>query len=778
MYRPHSFFFSLAAGVSAVRPRLPGVEEFTVPAAFPTSVFKSYYALPGPNTEPQPVIFDPVLNVTFPFNLTDPEHVPKHNTDDEPLYPTVPRVLSEDEARDVIENAIDEVKHIVFNNSNLQNNCARCIAIMVVGQKVARTTPSLVPKTLLIFCKIFKGIYGEAPGGKACDSYEPANSGAAWTQILSKADLVGSDGNAICAYLDHCDKLPVRTVKAVFPKPAPKNPKTPANSGKRVKVLHLSDLHLDTRYVAGTEAQCTPESGRICCRLRAPDVAVEVPAPIYGHHKCDSPYYLALAALQSIGPLSGATLENPPAFTLYTGDLIAHDAKGEKSQQYVEAMESVVWQTFKHYIGGPLYAVLGNHDTNPDNHDVARAIDNNGTLGQQYSWNYDHVSKLWEHYGWIDSKTQRQAAAHYAAYSVVHPLGLRIITLNTDLYFKGNPYVFLHYDDPDFSGMFSFLIEELQKAEDLGQRVWIIGHAHGGWDGWNSMPAASDLLQQVIERYSPHVIANLFWGHTHEDQTVIYYKNNGTSKTAHNAISTGWIGPSISPHEDLNSGWRMYEVDTGSWEIYDAYTFIANVSTFDSLNGTGPVFKFEYSTRDAYADGAAWPTDAPLNGTFWHRVTEAMERNRTLIDEFVNYQSKSSAIGPSCQLERLQKFPSDLCYEAIVCYIRSGTVAMGQACPKLFGTTQHNPWPAHKKDIAKEKKEAQKKNAKDQSGFTPEQIPWLWEWILSQDPESLDSIPGFELDSLMKALEEGWKHLGRWTYLHGGSSWPKGNPFQ
>jgi hypothetical protein len=112
-------------------------------------------------------------------------------------------------------------------------------------------------------------------------------------------------------------------------------------------VLHLSDLHLDVRYVPGTEAKCKPESGKICCRLRGPGTAINVPAPIFGHHQCDSPYYLALAALQSIGPLSGAAIKEPPAFTLYTGELIAHNAKGEKSQQYVEAMESVVWQMFK-----------------------------------------------------------------------------------------------------------------------------------------------------------------------------------------------------------------------------------------------------------------------------------------------------------------------------------------------------------------------------------------------------------------------------------------------
>jgi len=64
--------------------------------------------------------------------------------------------------------------------------------------------------------------------------------------------------------------------------------------------------------------------------------------------------------------------------------------------------------------------------------------------------------------------------------------------------------------------MFSFLIEELQKAEDAGQRAWIMGHVQSGWEGWNTMPGGSDLLYQIIERYSPHVIANLFYGHTHE----------------------------------------------------------------------------------------------------------------------------------------------------------------------------------------------------------------------------------------------------------------------
>jgi len=84
-----------------------------------------------------------------------------------------------------------------------------------------------------------------------------------------------------------------------------------------------------------------------------------MPAPLYGYYKCDSPYYLALAAMQAVGPLTGSSVDNPPAFTMYTGDLVSHDPQNQLSQAYVEYTEDAVWQVFKEYIGGPVYAALG-----------------------------------------------------------------------------------------------------------------------------------------------------------------------------------------------------------------------------------------------------------------------------------------------------------------------------------------------------------------------------------------------------------------------------------
>jgi hypothetical protein len=189
----------------------------------------------------------------------------------------------------------------------------------------------------------------------------------------------------------------------------------------------------------------------------------------------------------------------------------------------------------------------------------------------------------------------------------------------------------------------------------------------------------TDLFYQIVARYSPHVIANVFFGHTHEDQFMIYYADNGTTQDAAHALSVGWVAPSVTPLTNLNSGYRMYEVDTGDFLVYEAHTFYANVSAFAGLDPaeTGPVWKHEYSTRETYGPAAAaggWPADAPLNATFWHAVTEAMAANHTLVSVFNTLDGKMSVKSPNCT--------SVACAEAKICYMRSGSAALGNQCPQ------------------------------------------------------------------------------------------------
>jgi predicted phosphodiesterase len=590
--------------------------------------------------------------------------------------------LTLSQQREVISDAFDQVKAII-KDTQYDGNCSKCVAGLVVAKKAAQLAPTLLPDAMARLCSE-TGLHS----AETCEEdFRGDTFGATWTQVLAFADVSGADGPYICNSLSgtFCPSpAPIDLdFSQYFPSPKPKHARAPKPSGKRVKVLHMSDIHLDPRYKVGSEGNCT---SHLCCRSNAnnpalPDGQTGLLAPEFGYFKCDTPYDLAFAALESVATLTGTSKEHPLAWTIYTGDLVAHDPQTQLSRAYVEYAETAVFEhLFKTYLTGPVFPVLGNHDTNPEAINAPHSLP--GPLGEQMSWNFDHVSALWKHEGWISEEAARQARVHYGAYSIKNHYGLRMITFNSDFWYRSNFLNFINTSNPDVSGSFRFVIDELQAAEDAGERVWLFAHVLSGWDGTNPLPNPSNLFYQIIDRYSPHVIANVFFGHTHEDQFMIYYRHNGTRQTRNDALTTGWIGPSITPLSNVNSGFRMYEVDTGSFDIYEAYTWTADVSSFANLTGGthGPVFELEYSTRETYGGAAGWPADAPLNASFWHAVTEGMERDGGLVGTFNRLQGKSSILTPNCT--------NAACVEAKICYMRSGSVALGRQCRQGYGSVQ------------------------------------------------------------------------------------------
>ncbi|UOH85342.1 hypothetical protein LQV05_002163 [Cryptococcus neoformans] len=155
--------------------------------------------------------------------------------------------------------------------------------------------------------------------------------------------------------------------------------------------------------------------------------------------------------------------------------------------------------------------------------------------------------------------------------------------------------------------------------------------------------------------------------------------------SAETAQNVGWIGPSITPLTDLNSGFRLYEVDAETWDILDAHTWYSNVSTYSSLDGqleVGPSYVYEYNTRQAYGDNISWPDNAPLNATWWHLVSEEMGNDGGALVELYNaHQGKMSSLSPNCT--------SAECIEAKVCYLRSGSGSLAlDNCKTGYGSVQ------------------------------------------------------------------------------------------
>lgn len=492
---------------------IPGPLAYTVSPEFPTSAFSSYYVKAAPTQEPQPAVYDPILNITFPYNLTDPDIIPSVGSD--PVSFPEPLVNISFPAADILFHSAYSNISAIIGNDSIASNCSKCLAALSIGKAVAQAIPDRIPDLLIRLCSRFE-LY---PDAKCVNKYAARSYGATWAQVLAFANVSDLDGHYICndikTWICPSPTISPFNVSRLFPKPRPLNATIPKASGNRVKVLHLSDFHLDPRYSVASEANC---STGFCCRTNIPPANssidhVLIPAPLYGAYKCDTPYYLALAALQAIPPLTGTSHNKSDiAWTIYTGDLVSHDSQNQLSRAYLEYTETSVFALFKKYIGGPVFAVLGNHDSNPNGIDAPHSLP--GTLGEKFSWNYNHISSLWEQEGWIDSSAANKARLHYGAYSIRNHLGLRIITLNTDFWLKSNPFNYINSTNPDVSGTLRFLIQELQAAEDANDRVWILGHVPSGWDGNNALKNPADLFHLIIDRYSPHVIANIFFGHT------------------------------------------------------------------------------------------------------------------------------------------------------------------------------------------------------------------------------------------------------------------------
>jgi len=210
-------------------------ESFVAPPGFPTSIFSSYCTPPVATAEPQPLIHDPVLNITYPCNLTDPNNIPQ--IDNDPVfYPQPIQRLSQAQQQAVINQTITQITGVAKGSGT---NCTKCIDSLVYAKKAAQLAPSLVPDMMVELCTSL-GLHSKA----TCQSdFNATTFGAIWTQSLYFADVTGYDGHFICNSISSSTCAAPKTspldTSCHFPKPKPKNACAPKPSGKKVKVLHM-----------------------------------------------------------------------------------------------------------------------------------------------------------------------------------------------------------------------------------------------------------------------------------------------------------------------------------------------------------------------------------------------------------------------------------------------------------------------------------------------------------------------------------------------------------
>lgn len=458
--------------------------------------------------------------------------------------------------------------------------------------------------------------------------------------VLKRVTLTPEE---VCSFVigDACDDVnnPTHEWEVVFP-PVPKPPVSPLTlppeSATTFKVLHISDTHYDPHYEEGSNADCNEP---LCCRpTSGPALSPQTRAGRWGdYRKCDTPKRTVDHMLQHI-----STTHSDIDYILWTGDLPPHDVWNQTREENLAVLKETVTQLSQKFPGIPIFPALGNHETVPVNSFPTPSVPKEYAI----SWLYDELDAQWRQ--WLPSSTSR-TVRRGAFYSVLVRPGFRIISLNMNYCNNKNWWLLLNSTDPVKE--LQWFIFELQSAEFSGEKVHVIGHIPPGHS--DCLRVWSRNYYSIINRYEATISAQ-FFGHTHFDEFELFYDKDDMSRTTNIA----YIGPSVTPYNDLNPGYRIYYVD-GDREhstrlVLDHETWIMNLREANLYDY--PIWYKLYTTRSSYQMTSLLPQD-------WDQLLIKFAEDQNLFDQYYKYYWKNSPVRPSCDAE---------CRKRLLCDLRSG----------------------------------------------------------------------------------------------------------
>ncbi|KAL1933027.1 hypothetical protein VTP01DRAFT_8705 [Rhizomucor pusillus] len=554
-------------------------------------------------------------------------------------------------AEDKVYNAAEEWLHA----DSIAKSCSSCISLLQVVKNLSYMSEGFLLAALANACKRTQKVDAQVCAGVVKEQ------GPVLRKVLRTMNVSGRDGHLMCAaVLNSCPYPDIDAWNVTFPKPKPRNPATRRPSGQTFTVLQLSDWHIDPSYEPGSDAVCDKP---FCCRAESTDYTnITKPASVWGEYGCDTPMALIESMLSFI-PSVAPNID----FGILTGDVPPHEVWSTlptvKTQLIEEESFALMHAHFDspYHINTVLYPSVGNHESAPTNNFPLKNSKIPLEQEKEYlrlRWLYNSLAISWR--GWLTQRTTSAIELNSGSY-VVRPMkGLKLISLNTNFCYSLNLWLYERPIEKDPNGVLAWLIDQLQDSEDAGERVWIVGHISPGDS--TCFHDYSNYYSQIIERYTPHVIAGQFFGHTHKDEFQVFYRSG--SQKAEDAISMAYVAPSITPFLNLNPGFRLYKVDRETFEVVDSLTYVADLDQASEWVD-GPNWHLEYSAREAYNSSFAPVKDSftPLTPAWWHNVSVSMELDDKMFSKYWSFRSKSAPVARECDED---------CRNTTICAVRAG----------------------------------------------------------------------------------------------------------
>ena len=313
---------------------------------------------------------------------------------------------------------------------------------------------------------------------------------------------------------------------------------------------HFSDTHIYPQYKEGTN----PLIG--LCR------ALSGNAGKYGNYNCDTPEVLLSSAVKELVRQSGTT----PDFVLYGGDHICMLDTTQSKEMAIERNHNIT--EYLRYIKKALpetriFPVIGNHDVVPQ-----FQMPETGPF-----YVYSSAANEWREFV---SEESVKTLNHSAYYTELIAPGLRLIALNTILYYQENLLVSRDLEDP--AGQFAWMHNIMDNARKIGERIIITTHIPPGTEYW------LEFNRRYLKAFTGYndVIVAAFYGHEHKEEFRIIRDVTENSDGAHIAFITS----SVTPRTTVNPSITLYKYKkTYPFTILDRTPFYMNI-TESEITGT------------------------------------------------------------------------------------------------------------------------------------------------------------------------------------------------
>lgn len=452
-----------------------------------------------------------------------------------------------------------------------------------------------------------------------------------------------------------------------FPKPSRSRDnnndvKPPSSQSKKplIKILHLSDTHVDPQYTSGANAKCGEP---MCCREMptTPNFPSHLIAGYWGDYRdCDIPMRTLESMLKYI-----SNNHKDINYVLWTGDIPAHDIWNQTRNGQLSIIRSVSHLMDKYLGKVPILPSLGNHESEPVNSFPLPTMAGSRSI----SWLYDELYAIWSKWLPQYSLSNIKKGAYYSVYLKEK---LKLVSLNMNYCNNQNWWLLLNSTDP--ADELSWFVRELQSSELLGEKVMVIGHIPPGTN--DCLQVWSNNYYKIISRFEDTIIGQ-FFGHTHQDEFEIFYEtdDNGHRVTGPfstlRATSIAYIAPSATTFGGVNPGYRIYHLDGDTFEMLDHETYFVNLTDANQRPDPELTFNLSYSARK--------DLNLPnLNPSSWHELVLNMIRDPRLFHKFEQFLYNRAEGFKHC------KEMDVICKGDILCRLITGKAHDFSVCQSLL----------------------------------------------------------------------------------------------